>query len=357
MRANIAAAFRWGSILGVLFATAPAIHGNAVPSFSLPELAKRSDLIAIARVETVAKIGEGIVSVNGTALQADLMEATVHPSLVLKGEANASIFKIEFALPFSPGGSLGYGTLPNHQNRLLFLNKISVGHFAFTDPYYPSLPATGSKSEEGREPTQSRASARDVEMEVVAVECGAIGSQSSKSSERIEAIWALQKRTDPCIEDALLIAFSSPEPELRLTAAAALLRRNDIRVLSAAFQETNHLPMRSYLRLNVASAIRDGVRSESAIPDLQIILSNEDPRMRRAAASALRNIGSRACISGLAKALNDTDKDTLYYAVVGLAEIEGQQDKKPSMEDFDTNPRPYLDYWRAWSKQHSKLQR
>jgi hypothetical protein len=357
MRTNIAAAFRCGSILGILFATGLSIHGNAVPGFSLPQLIKRSDVVVIAKVESVAKIGEGIVSLNGTPLQADLMEATVRPGLVLKGDAKASIFKIEFALPFSPGGSLGYGTLPTQQNRLLFLNTISVGHFAFTDPYYPSLPATGSNPEEVRGPTQSGVSARDVEMAVVAVECGAIASQSSKPSERIEAIWALRRRTDPCVENALLVAFNSPDQELRLTAAAALLRRNDTRVLSAAFQETNHLPMHSYLRLNLASAIRDGVRGESAIPDLQMIVRNEDPRMRRAAASALRNIGSSACISGLAQALNDSDRDTLYYAVVGLAEIEGQQDKKPSMEDFDTNPGPYLEYWRAWAKQHSNLQR
>jgi len=357
MRANLAPGFRWGSTIGILFATALAIHGSAVPGFSLPNLVERSDLIAIARVETVARLGKGIVSVNGTALQADLMEATVRPSLVLKGDPNTPIFKIEFALPFSPAGSLGYGTLPSQQTRLLFLNRTSGGHFAFTDPYYPSLPATLSNSQEVREPPRNGLFARDIQMEVVAVECDVIASQSSGPPERIEAIWALQRRTDPCIENALLIAFSSPDQQLRLTAAAALLRRNDTRVLSAAFQETNHLPMRSYLRLNLASAIRDGVRSESAIPDLEMILRNEDPRMRRAAASALRNIGSSGSIGGLVKALNDTDKDTLYYAVVGLVEIEGQPEKKPSMEDFDTNPGPYLMYWRAWARQHSRLQR
>jgi len=76
--------------------------------------------------------------------------------------------------------------------------------------------------------------------------------------------------------------------------------------------------------------------------------------MRRAAASALRSIGSRRCIGALAGALEGTDRDTLYYAVVGLAEIEGKMEKKPSMEDFDTNPRPYLKYWSAWAKQHLK---
>jgi len=245
MKANIAAAFCWGSILGVLFATAPAIHGNAVSSIAIRALVERSDVIAIARIENVAKIGEGTVSVNGSALHADHMEAAARPSLVLKGNASPSMFKIEFALPFSPGGSLGYGTVSSQQTRLLFLKKGSDGHFAFTDPYYPSLPATVKKSEQVGQPTQDGLSARDIEMRVVAVECSAIASQSSGPSERIEAIWALQRRTDPCIQNALLVAFSSPDQQLRLTAAAALLRRNDTSVLSAAFQETNHLPMRS----------------------------------------------------------------------------------------------------------------
>jgi len=86
MKANIAAAFCWGSILGVLFATAPAIHGNAVSSIAIRALVERSDVIAIARIENVAKIGEGTVSVNGSALHADHMEAAARPQLSAKGK-------------------------------------------------------------------------------------------------------------------------------------------------------------------------------------------------------------------------------------------------------------------------------
>ncbi|MGB8131140.1 MAG: HEAT repeat domain-containing protein, partial [Candidatus Angelobacter sp.] len=148
--------------------------------------------------------------------------------------------------------------------------------------------------------------------------------------------------------------FASSDQDLRLTAAAALLKMNDIQVLGAAIREASQLPLDSYLRLNLASAIRDGIRSEGAIPEIATMLKSKDPRMRRAAASALHNIGTVACLPLLVIALRDEDKDTRYYAVIGLAEIEGEPDKKPSMEDFDRNPSPYVSYWQAWANGHEK---
>jgi HEAT repeat protein len=132
------------------------------------------------------------------------------------------------------------------------------------------------------------------------------------------------------------------------------LKLNDIQVLGAAIREANQLPIDSYLRLNLASAIRDGVHSEGAVPDIVTMLQTNDPLMHRAAASALHNIGTTSCVPGLVTALKDEDKDTRYYAVIGLADIEEQTDHKPSMEDFDRDPSAYVNYWQAWANAHQK---
>lgn len=326
-------------------------HGSAVPGLSIEELATRSDLIAIAKVGNISKVGNGTVEINSQTFQAELMEASAQATLVLKGKTVTPMLKIRFALPSSPAGSLGFSGVAERSTRLFFL-KASRDAFTFANPYYPSLPAPAEPSEQKLDSMQALASLSDAGKMVVAVECEAIASSSNTAPERTEAIWVLKKRSEPCINGALHRAFDSADQGLRLTAAASLLMQNDISVLAEAYDDANRLPMDSYLRLNLASAIRDGVQNANAIPYLKRILQSKDAAMRSAAASALRNIGSTACVVALANALNDRDKSTLYYAVVGLAEIEGVPEKKPSMEDFDTNPSPYLDYWRRWAKEH-----
>jgi hypothetical protein len=68
----------------------------------------------------------------------------------------------------------------------------------------------------------------------------------------------------------------------------------------------------------------------------------------------LHNIGTVSCLPGLITALRDEDKDTRYYAVIGLADIEGKPNQKPSMAGFDRNPSLYVDYWQAWANDHKK---
>lgn len=84
------------------------------------------------------------------------------------------------------------------------------------------------------------------------------------------------------------------------------------------------------------------------------MFKSKDPQMRRAVASALHNIGTVSYLPGLIIALNDEDKDTRYYAVIGLADIEGKTDQKPSMEDFDRSPSSYVNYWQTWANDHRK---
>src|SRR6185312_2933070 len=344
MTMTLKTTFRVCSILIPLLLMDLRSYGNALPGLSLEELASRSDVIAIAKVDKISKVGNGTVVIQSQTLQAELMEASARVTLVLKGKILLPVLKVKFALPLSPAGWAGYSGVAEQSTRLIFLKEASGGAFTFTNPYYPSLPAPADSAEQKLDSGQALTSPPDLVKTVVSVECGAIASLSNAAAERTEAIWVMRKRTEPCINGALHTAFGSSDQQLRLTAAASLLMENDISVLAAAYDEANRLPMDSYLRLNLASAIRDGVQNANAIPYLNRILQSEDPVMRRAAASALRNIGSKACVVALANALNDPDKATLYYAVVGLAEIEGMPEKKPSPEDFAPNPCPSLYY-------------
>ena len=324
-----------------------------VPGLSIQRLVAQSDLIVVARIINVSKVADGQVNIHGQIFPADIMEAAAEAQQTLKGMPPNAKLAIRFAMPISPAGSVGYGSLASQQDRLLFLKNVPGGGYEPTDPYYPSLPVAKTRDTlSNSEPDVNRPSLKEVEAKVFSIECQTISSGNENRSVRVEAIWSLKGVTDPCLDIALHSAFESSDQDLRLTAAAALLRLSDIQVLGAAFREADQLPLDSYLRLNLASAIRFGIHSEGAVPDIVTMLKSKDPQMRRAAASALHNIGTASCLPGLIRALSDEDKDTRYYAVIGLADIEGKPEQKPSMEDFDRNPSPYVDYWQAWSQRH-----
>ena len=345
-------------IIAMLFAI---LDGRCagMPGLSIQRLVAQSDLIVVAKIIKVAKIADGQVNIHGQIFPADIMEAAAQAAETLKGVRQDSMLVIRFAVPISPAGSVGYGRLISQQDRLLFLRNFPPdGGYQPTNPYYPSLPAARtrnviSNSERDVNPTKLK----EVEAQVVSIECQTISSGYESSSARMEAIWSLKGVADTCLASALHKAFESSDRDLRLTAAAALLKLNDIQVLGAAIREADQLPIDSYLRLNLASAIRDGIRSKGAVLDIVPMLKSKDPRMRRAAASALHNIGTVSCVPGLVIALSDEDKDTRYYAVIGLGEIERQPDQKPSMEDFDRNPSSYVSYWQAWANGHENRNR
>jgi HEAT repeat protein len=82
------------------------------------------------------------------------------------------------------------------------------------------------------------------------------------------------------------------------------------------------------------------------------LLRSSDVNVRRAAAAALRNTQNRAAIPSLAQgALQDSDREVQYEAVIGLAEITGMNgDWAPTYGAFLKEPQRYVDHWRECAK-------
>jgi HEAT repeat protein len=73
---------------------------------------------------------------------------------------------------------------------------------------------------------------------------------------------------------------------------------------------------------------------------------------------ALRNIKTETAIKPLAGALDDSDWEVRWGAVMGLAAIAGP-DKDgnswyPAYDAFKENERLYLDHWREWLQQRMR---
>ena len=100
----------------------------------------------------------------------------------------------------------------------------------------------------------------------------------------------------------------------------------------------------------LASGIWHGVRNPKAIPILERLLRSPDFKVRRGAAQALRNTGSSQAVAGLAEALNDSERDVRYIAVIGLGEITRQDEWSPSIDNFSEHEAYFLSYWRNWVK-------
>ena len=106
-----------------------------------------------------------------------------------------------------------------------------------------------------------------------------------------------------------------------------------------------------YLLANLGYAL-EGIKDPRAIPTLRRLLGARQVEARRGAAAALRNMRMADAIEPLLVALEDRDRDVRYQAVIGLAEITGQNEWGPSVDLFQHDEKPYLAHWREWAKTH-----
>jgi HEAT repeat protein len=102
------------------------------------------------------------------------------------------------------------------------------------------------------------------------------------------------------------------------------------------------------VRKDAMAAISWGAANGSTVIKVKTLLASSDPDVRRAGACNLMRSGSQKAIEPLLSALNDTDFETRYYAVAGLAQITGQDDWRPTIDQFREDERKYLQHWKDW---------
>lgn len=181
---------------------------------------------------------------------------------------------------------------------------------------------------------------------------GVVNSSRSSEQERREAIVTLSGSKSDAATIALEWAFSHVDSALTATVAYALLERNKIIPLDFAVETLLHgYDAASHDTIhNLEYSIAEGVRDERAIPALGQLLNSSHAEVRRAAASALRHIGSWSAVPALSPVLWDSDRESRYYAVIGLAEITKQDEWRPLMDAFASNEGYYLAHWRDWAR-------
>ena len=241
-----------------------------------------------------------------------------------------------------PEIALGYGGIPNNQFGMLFLKRKADSGYVIVNPYYPFLTASQSA------PVTSGTELERVILEIAQV----LTAGDTSSQERLEAVKALGSVQGELVTAALRRAVTDHDPNVQAQAAATLLQHNDLFALGIAKQlllnpPTNIAP---YPLAKLALAL-EGIKDSRAVPVLSRLLDSDKVEVRRSAANALGNIGESIGIAPLTRALNDSDFDVRYYAVLGLARITGQDEWGPALPLFEKDEKRYLTHWRDWANQ------
>ena len=303
----------------------------------VPQLVRTSDAIAVGEIASVRPTGHGTVTVGDQTIGANELTAELRVNRMIKGPPGGQTIEFTFFVPDEP---VAFQNIASGDAGTFFLREIS-GRYYINDPHYPRIA--------GVKQCVSSESIPDLDRVTAELRCG-LADLSTSETIQLGAVEALDSiRTGPAT-DALKLAAVSPITSVRLRAIAALLNRNEISQL-ASVQDFLLQPVGDPLRGAVdrlASGIWHGVRNPDAIPVLDRLLHAPDFRVRRGAAQALRNTGSSLAITGLAEALNDSERDIRYIAVIGLGEITRQNEWSPSIDNFYEHEGYFLSYWRNW---------
>lgn len=313
------------------------VNAIPVPALNLAELTRDSDLIVVGGVTNVWEEKRTSVVIQGQAIAGRQLVAQLQVERVLKGQLEQRNFSFRFVI----ADFTGYKEISTPQVGVFFLRRGARQEYTVTNPYYPSLVAAIEA------PTNQGNSFDRVVAEVANV----LTLPNTSREYRVQAISVLKEVKHEVALEALRRVAGQPDVELRLRSVAALLWQNDVSVMKIAEEALLNPPPNIERRLltNLAFAV-EGIKDSSAIPNLTRLLKAPEAVTRRSAASALRRTGSANAIEPLTQALNDSDREVRYCAIIGLAEITGQYEWGPSVDLFRRDEQRYLAYWKEWVK-------
>jgi hypothetical protein len=349
---------------------------QAVPirSRNLQELCKNAELIVIGQVGALDDLGQSDMQFGNRSMRINHLRAHMVVEQILKGQVDSPQLSIDF---IQTQEFVGYHGLPPQSYQVVFLKRGTSG-WELADPFYPSFRAVpGTELKDVRRITPKDAARgnvalpeedtkNDVVMSVTKVLAAALDSNLVSDNERYGLIGVLGQIFNTTSSAALVRAARSPNLSVRVCALGELLRRNEVTVLPEAVslisapdtpREFNPgCPLR-----NITSGIAIGVRRYWAVPYLGELLKLDDVHARRAAATALRRIGAEELMTKpeiamekvaplLVQALEDSDQEVRYEAVLGLARMTKSKGWAPLEEEFRQDDEKYLAHWKEWAE-------
>ncbi|HLH09097.1 MAG TPA: HEAT repeat domain-containing protein [Terriglobales bacterium] len=316
-------------------------------TFDLREQVRDAEIIVVADVVSVHELKKDDVQINSQSIPALILDADIHVLSTLKGGPVPANATVRFTMPITPAGSVGYHGPTASARSVLFLRR-SDDRFQLANAFNPVLPAiTASPENASGEPLA----------EVLSELASVLDSPRIRDQFKLALIYDLGNTPDPGALTILKRHLHDSDFAVSSAVAAALIQQGDLSGLEKGQQILVAPPkgVPNYLLVNLSSAIARYVKDERTIPLLSTLLKAPGAESRRAAALALRNTRSQNVIPSLIYCLNDDDIEVRYYGVIGLGEITNQPEWRPLMDDFVSQERKYLQYWRAWGARYKTV--
>ncbi len=314
----------------------------AIPHFNIERIVADSDVVAIADVLDVHMVGRTTAPVNGEMVPAAAFVGAASIRLLLKGTCPDRI-EINYIKP----DGLAYLGLPRGA-QILFLRRDNSS-LTFTDPYYPAMPAASTPVQEAFLESTNKAIVNRVIEELGRA---LVSSQTPRSDKSLilSRAYAIPNE-DTGFTSALIRAVeTATDEDIRCRMIALLILRGDDLQVHVAVKLLLSKGLGRDERNKLLYAISEGLTNPKATSEVEVLLADNDVRLRRAAAKALWHIGDVSAVGPLVAALSDPDRDVRYYAVRGLAVIAGQAQWGPGPGEFDSHEEKYLEHWRSWSR-------
>ncbi|MEK6322015.1 MAG: HEAT repeat domain-containing protein [Acidobacteriota bacterium] len=317
----------------------PVATASLVPTLILENLTRDADLIVAGEIKAVREEKPTTIDIHGLATPTRHLAAELQVHRMIKGKFDRPSLSFQFFLP--EVGPI-YQDIVTGQFGLFFLRVERQREFSVLDPYYPFVVAA---------PDVPAVRGNDFDR-VVAEVAHVLSSPATSVEQGRQAVKVLNGVKTQAATAALRKAANESNTTIRLEAVAALLWRNDISSLDVAEDALLRLPQLDGdpTLQKIAFALKDGVQDLRAIPALTRLLRAADVRTRRAAAAALRHTGVTDAIEALSNALEDSDREVRYHAVMGLALITKSYEWGTAVDRYEANEDRYLNHWRAWAK-------
>ncbi|HTS11388.1 MAG TPA: HEAT repeat domain-containing protein [Candidatus Limnocylindrales bacterium] len=308
------------------------------PVLDLDALTEQSTVVAMGAVVSLqpgpdTELTDGSVTFEGRRIAVSL-----RVDRFLKGNLPSNEVSFYYLLPLA---FRGWRTIALNQYGIFFLTETSDASLRLTSPYYPFVAALPGVPTSGVGPIDR----------VISALCGTALTPSGDDDQRLSAIRSLSRtKATSAVAKLRELTGVGPTP-VRLEAAATLLRRNDISALDLVVDALLRNPADAPAAVlqDALAAIASNVTNPEAVPALTTLLRSDDVEVRRAGSSGLMRTRSPGAAQPLLSALADSDFEVRYYAVVGLAEIAGQPEWRPTIDQFRANEERYLQHWTGWS--------
>jgi hypothetical protein len=326
----------------------------------LEDLTRKADLIVVGKISDI-HLGNIQPSVTSDLPPVTGIVAEIGAVRTIKGEASSLVIQTVI----SESTSETVGPVNNQQFGIFFLKQASQNTFIVLDRRFPIIPALPTQPfvKEGTvassldrvvaELTQVLLASRETLRLSLPQNTWASSEYfSGEELAYVKAVDALCGLPGKSVNENLVQVTQKGDQSAKLLASATLLMRGDISGLSTI--QSALMNRQEGIGAGVLTKTSFALRfisSPDALPALSELLNAPDKETRKNVTQALRRLGAKAIVP-MKLALQDSDSEVRYEAIMGLAETTKQWEWAPALDLYTQNEQKFLRHWLEWSSNH-----